>query len=170
MSSPTTPPKKPATYARGTDVTPQRSREELSRLLEKYGATGFGYIDHKEAAAVSFVLGGRTYRFLLRLPALADFKSMPPAKNRVFQPDRTPAQQKAAHDQAVRERWRALIAVIKGKLIAVDAGIETFEEALMQYIVVPGTDKTVAEYIEPQIQAAFSGRGSLPPALPKGNS
>ncbi len=144
-------------YASGTTVTPARSREELDKLLGKYGATGFGYVNQKHAAAIMFELNGRTYRYLAKMPQLEDFKK---TSSGLFL---SSVNQKKAWEQAVKEQWRALVATIKGKLIAVDSGIETFEEVFMDYTVM-GNGQTVREYYEPQLETMYQ-TGELPKML-----
>ena len=154
----------PAKFAEGTTVSPGQSREEISKLLRKYGAGKFAYMDdeNESQAIVGFELRGRTYRFIIRLPAMRDFVFTTTGKRR------SEAQIKVVHNQAVKEHWRAMVAVIKGKLIAIENGIETFEEVFLKYAVVPGSGgQTVGEMLEPQLQEAYA-TGKMPPLLPSG--
>lgn len=150
------------TYAKGSIVSPDRTREELNKILKKYGAKGFGFWDKEEHAIVAFELRERKYRFVISFEEIARFRLSPAGKLR------TKIQQKTAHEQHIRERWRAILAVVKGKLIAVDASIETFEEAFLRYLVMPGTNQTIGEVIEPQLEEAYRS-GVLPPMLQAGN-
>jgi hypothetical protein len=149
-------------YAASTDVTPARSREELDKLLRKYGATGFGYVDQEKAAAIMFELNGRTYRYLVAMPQIEDFKQHPTTGYL-----QSAAKQKKDWEQAVRVQWRALVATIKGKLIAVDNGIETFEESFMRHTVMPN-GQTIGDYIEPELESMYQ-TGKLPRMLPGGS-
>ena len=65
-------------------------------------------------------------------------------------------------DQACRQRWRALLLVIKTKLEAVSAGISTLEEEFLANIVLPN-NTTAGEWMIPQIDRAY--RTSEMPAL-----
>ena len=69
-----------------------------------------------------------------------------------------------AYEQEIRRRWRALALSIKGKLEAVETGIMSFEEEFMANIVLPN-DKTVAEFMLPQIEEAYSS-GRMPKLIP----
>ena len=57
------------TYARSTDVSSGRSRDEIERTLERYGADQFLYGWQEDAAVVGFRIGGRHIRLILPLPA-----------------------------------------------------------------------------------------------------
>lgn len=62
-----------------------------------------------------------------------------------------------------RQRWRALLLVIKAKLESVENAIETFEESFLGQIVMPN-DQTVATIIRPQIGEAYK-TGKMPKQL-----
>lgn len=66
--------------------------------------------------------------------------------------------------QRIDARWRALWLVVKAKLEAVDIGIISVEDAFLSDTVLPDR-QTVAEYMAPQIEAAYS-TGNMPPLLP----
>ena len=73
------------------------------------------------------------------------------------------------HGQACRQRWRALLLVIKAKLEAVTAGISTIETEFLANIVLPD-NTTAGEWMIPQIDQAYR-TGQMPPMLPAaGNS
>ena len=77
---------------------------------------------------------------------------------------RSPEAREAAYNQAVRQRWRALLLVIKAKLEAVDAGISTLEEEFLAATVLPD-NRTVGAWLLPQLDRAYAS-GKLPPMLP----
>src|SRR6266567_2106463 len=64
-------------YAEGTDVSPARSRAEIERLLEQYGATGFAYGMEADYAAILFRMKSRHIRMTLTYPPLDTFKHSP---------------------------------------------------------------------------------------------
>lgn len=57
-----------AKYAANTDVSSDRSRAEIERTLERYGARQFIYGWDQDRALVGFVLNDREIRFVLPLP------------------------------------------------------------------------------------------------------
>jgi hypothetical protein len=154
---PTTPTKK---FAAGTSVSPARSREEIDSMLKRFGAAGFGYAEQNQAVAIIFEISGATYRYMVNMPKLEDFRTNAAGHSL------SATGQKNAWEHAVRETWRALVATIKGKLVAVDSGIETFEDVFQQYTVMPN-GQTVGEYNKFQLDT-MRRTGELPRMLPSG--
>ncbi len=65
--------------------------------------------------------------------------------------------------QAERQRWRALLLVLKAKLEAVESKIATFESEFLSHIVLPD-DRTVAQHVMPLIAQAYE-TGAMPRRL-----
>ena len=154
-------------YAERTNVTVGASRNEIERLLDKHGAKAFvsGWDRDQQMASVMFDLADRRIRFTLSLPDPDDrqFTRTPTGR------PRTAAAAKTEHDQAVRQRWRALLLVIKAKLEAITAGIATVDEEFLAYIVIPGTTSTVGERVGPELARSYEVTGYTPMlALPGG--
>ena len=156
-------------YAENTSVPSDRSRAEIERTVERYGATGFSYGWKGGVASIMFELpvptGSRRIRFMLPMPDrnARQFTLTPAGRAH-----RSPTAAAAAYDQAVRQRWRALALVIKAKLEAVAAGIATIEEEFLAHIVLPDAHgSTVGEWVQPQLEAAYA-TGELPRMLPGG--
>jgi hypothetical protein len=108
-------------------------------MMRKRGADQFFSGSDGERAALAFRLHGRHIRFSLPLGSTLS-------------------------KQKLDARWRALWLVVKAKLEAVDIGILALEEAFLADTVLPDR-RTVAEYMAPQIESAYSS-GSMPKALP----
>lgn len=121
------------TYASNTDVSSDRSRSEIERTLERYGATHFGYMSEPGRALVAFQKNGRQVRFIVPLPdrTARNFTHTP--TGRVA----SPSAAQGAYEQAVRQRWRALALVVKAKLEAVESGIAEFDQEFYGYMVLP---------------------------------
>jgi len=149
------------TYASQTDVSSDRSRAEIERTLQRYGARSFMYGWDEGRAVLGFVASDRQVRFVLPLPDRDDkvFTQTPARGTR-----RTPAAAAEAYEQAVRQRWRALALVIKAKLEAVEAGIVTFDEEFLAHLVLP-SGETVAQAALPAVVHAYA-TGQTPPLLP----
>jgi hypothetical protein len=145
-----------ARYAEGTSVSVEKSRSEVESVLARYGASGFGYAwdrfderacgqglcrsnkkpiaecedAHKweirlyprELVHVTFRLQERVVRLDVPMPCLLD--EAPRG-----------GWTKARLEAATRQRWRALVLVLKAKLEAVDAGISTLEQEFLANIV-----------------------------------
>lgn len=145
-------------YAQHTQVSSERSKAEIERLLTRYGATAFASGWQHDQAVIQFVMQDRRLKFLLPLPA-KDQKAFTMSKRGA----RSPELAYQFWEQAGRQRWRALALVIKAKLEAVEASIATFEEEFMAHIVMPN-GKTVAEMALPAIEQAYKS-GEVSPLL-----
>jgi hypothetical protein len=145
-------------YAANTKVPVAQSRAEIERLLSKHKCSQFSTgIDHEtHRAIVQFKAYNRIIRFELGLPDPED---------KAFREDRhgwtrTPGGIENAVEQGERQRWRALLLVIKAKLEAVESNIATFEEEFLAHIVLPN-QQTVAAYVQPLIERAYT-TGKMP--------
>lgn len=149
------------TYAAETNVSTEKSRAEIERTLVRWKASGFMYGWDERGAVVGFVMRGRQLRFVLAMPdRMSREFTHTPSQTKV----RTPAQQEAAYEQAVRQRWRALNLVIKAKLEAVEAGISEFEAEFMAHLVLPN-NQTVGEAMVPRILESIDAH-EMPALLP----
>lgn len=139
-------------YVRGASISCAAFRAEIQEMLTRYGATGFRYGWEEGRTAIAFTAGGRHFRFVLVLPgSTAD----------PLQPRRTDPAAKPGED-ASRQRWQKLSMLIRAKLEAVAAGVATFDEEFLAYMVLPGGG-TVSQAVAPSIDAAYAGtRTGLP--------
>jgi hypothetical protein len=125
------------TYAAKTDVPVDRSRSELERVLTRWGASQFAYGQDQERWVVGFAFGSRAVRIVMIIPS-------------------TPQEQ--------RQRWRALVLVVKAKLEAISLGLVDFETEFLGHLVLP-TGETMAEHVGPQLPAMYE-RGAVPSIMP----
>lgn len=148
-------------YAAATTVGADKSRAEIERTLQRYGATGFLYGWSQDRAVIGFHMCNRQIKFTLQMPDRKDtaFWKTPGGRRQ-----RKESQAHAAWEQATRQRWRALALAVKAKLEAVEAGIATFDGEFLPYIVLPGGE-TVADFMLPQIETAYA-TGKIPKMLP----
>jgi hypothetical protein len=72
------------------------------------------------------------------------------------------------YEQACRQRWRALLLIVKAKLEAVTAGISTVEREFLPDVVLPN-GATVGEWVGPQIATVYA-RHEMPALLPGGST
>lgn len=149
------------TYAKDTTVSTERSRAEIERTLQRYGADQFAYGWDANRAMIQFRAERRLIRFVLTMPDPKDpVYTYTPTGKHLRDPD-------TAHrewEKACRSRWRALALVIKAKLEAIEAGISEFEHEFLANIVLPD-QTTVGEWMAPQIEGAYRS-GMMPSALP----
>lgn len=136
------------TYARDTTVPIYRSKAEIESMLRAHGAVAFeaGWNEEARLAWLQYKLRGRVVRHTLRLPDRAEFETTPQRRQR-----RSPALVTQEYEKGVRQRWRALLVLIKGKLAAVEAGITTFEAEFLANLVLP-EGPTVGETFVPQLE------------------
>jgi hypothetical protein len=153
-------------FAAGTVVTAEKSKFEIERILQRYGATSFASGWQGNRAVIAFEAQGRRLKFVLPLPDRG---------SKAFTHDSrstwkrlTEAQSQEKFDQEVRRLWRALALAIKAKLEVVESGIATFEEEFMAHIVLPN-GATVGEWMAPQIDSVYQ-QGTMPPLLGAGDS
>lgn len=133
-------------YAEHTEVPVAKTRSEIERLLERHKAKQYGTaVDYDTLQArVEFRLHDRAVRFVITLPDRARLGTQ-------------------RFERAERQRWRALLLVIKAKLESVEAAIETFEQSFLPQIVLPN-NQTVGDLVTPQIAIAYR-TGKVPLAL-----
>lgn len=144
-------------YAAKTSVSADKSRLEIERTLARYGATAFAYMTRGQQAVILFEMRGRRIRFLLPLPEESAFTFTPTGYTR------TKTSKREAWEQATRQRWRALLLIIKAKLEAIEAGVATLESEFLAQTLLP-SGATVGEWLEPQLDDVYTS-GQMPPLL-----
>jgi hypothetical protein len=150
------------TYAQNTSVPVEKSKMEIERLLQRYGASKFVSAWEEEQAIILFEAHKRRIKFVLPLPSKDEFKKTPEGRTR-HNEDLI----HAAWEQGCRSRWRALCLIVKAKLEAVQSGISSFEDEFGWHTIMPN-GKTVGESVHPAIEAAYS-TGKMPSMLGMGN-
>ena len=148
-------------YAASTEVSTERSRAEIEKMITRYGASSTAFMNAPGRALIMFEAQDRRVVFELPLPEQSseEFKKTPTGREK-----RNPQSHYAAWEQACRQRWRALALVIKAKLEAVETGITTFEDEFLAHIVMPD-GISVGKHIKPTI-AAWYASGKMRPLLP----
>lgn len=132
-------------YAEGTDVPVSKTRGEIEALLTKHGAGQIlsGIDRERRSGFVGFTLEKRQFR----IPLLArDDRNRNP-------------------DQVERERWRALLLLVKAKLEYIAAGLTTAEFEFLAYIVLPG-GSTVGAELAPRLAEVYQ-TGEVRALLPE---
>jgi hypothetical protein len=114
-------------YAAHTRVPVEKTKAEIEKLVKKYGAKGFVSGWQGSAARIEFLCADRRIRLSVVVPD---------------------------SEQAARQKWRALLLVIKAKLESVDAKIATFDQAFAADIVMPD-GRTVWESVREPIKLAY---------------
>jgi hypothetical protein len=122
-------------YANRTRVPTEKTRVEIEQLVKKFGAKGFASGWHEGTARVQFFAHGRHVRFTVMA---------------------------AGDTREGREKWRALLLLVKAKLVAVDSKIATFEEVFVGDVVLPETGKTVWESVREPLKLAYEQNRHIP--------
>lgn len=146
-------------FASSTSVPVERTRIAIETTLRRFGADGFGYATSDERAHIGFSIRGRVVRMELDLPqrTAREFTHTPARGHR--------RSIEAAHDaweQGCRQRWRALLLVVKAKLAAIQDGISTVEREFFADLVLP-SGRRMGDEILPQYLACLEG--GAPPRL-----
>ena len=118
-------------YAAQTSVPISNTKTHIEELLAKHGTAGFGYATKAERSLVACSMSGPRVQIMLGLPSTDDY----PRTTRNAK--RTSAAQQSAWEQACRQRWRALLLIMRAKLKAVESGITTLESEFLANIVLP---------------------------------
>lgn len=147
-------------YAKETSVPVDRSRAEVEKLLGRYGATAFGYLNQGSRSVIVFEIDRRRVLMDLPMPSVDD----PEVKFTAVGSTRTPAERDRAYQQAVRARWRALVLIVKAKLVAVEAGITTIEREFLADLALPN-GQTFGQWARPQLDHVYES-GTMPALMP----
>lgn len=142
------------TFAKDTSVTPEQSMAEIKATLKRWGASGLAQYEDERCVKIGFKTKDRQVKFSLPLPDMNSDEFIRKAGNQTGRKGEFSEKQ---YDQAVRQRYRALLLTIKAKLESVETGIETFEEAFMAQLVLPD-GRTMDEWAAPQIEKIYNGQ------------
>lgn len=155
-------------YAANTSVSVGRSIAEIQDCLSRYGADKFAQYTESGLAGIIFEFQNRQVKFELPLPKREDFakKKVNTGYGHYRVRNCSPEEQAKLHEQACRQKWRALALVIKAKLEAVESGITSFQDEFLAHTVLPN-GKTLGSWIAPQLADAFTLK-KMPPMLGDG--
>lgn len=150
-------------YAQDTSVTEDRSRQEIERMLMKYGASRFGCLSDYEHkfALIEFTYKKIAIQMQIPVPDRQDKKfTRCSGRMSAYRRDESSAQK--LYEQEVRRKWRSLSLALKAKLVAVEDGITTFETEFMPYMVTDNGQTLAERFQKSIIAAATTGRLCLP--------
>lgn len=146
-------------YAEGTSVPVSKSREEIERIVSRFGCDAFASGFEGDKAMVQFRSRGKYVRFVLNKPPLDDFPSYENGRHKSLQ------QREKAQEGEWMRRWRSLALNIKAKLDSVESEISSFEEEFAMHFVLPD-NSTVADHVLPAVEQAYA-TGQMPSLLPQ---
>lgn len=145
-------------YASKTAVSTDKSEGEIKQLLKRYGADQFFFGEEPGRMVAGFRMEQRMIRISVPMPDAEEFRRTATGLQRSDTATRD------LRDQAHRQRWRAVLLLIKAKLEAVDVGIVTFEDVFLAETVLPD-NSTVGEWAHEQVKQAYL-TGRMPALLP----
>lgn len=159
-------------YAEGTEVSTEKSRLEMERLLGKHGATRrmMGADEDAGFAFVVFELDKRQVRLRVPVPtveqliaqASEDSKRRPAGWYGMDNARRKTWAQRR-RDQIERERWRQLLLLVKAKLEMIALGLSTVEREFLADIFL-ADGRTVHETLAGAIEKNYI-EGGVPRLL-----
>lgn len=152
-------------YAKATGVSVARTKLEIEKILTKYRADRRAVMEEPGRAIVVFGRDGRHVQFEMFLPHPDDAAFKRKRSSYGYEAGEL---DEAKHEQACRQKWRALALVLKAKLEAVESGITSFDNEFMAHLVLPGGG-TVGKWLRPQLEQVYKS-GKLPPLLPGATS
>ena len=131
-----------------TSVSVERSQGEIRKLLGKHGAGRFAFGEERDDvgqrwAGVSFTYGGRAVRMRVALK-LVDEREVQ-AKAKRARAKTVNEIRDEAYEQEEKRIWRVLSWNLKARMVAVEEGVETFEEAFLAHLIDERTGRTVYE-------------------------
>ena len=92
-------------YAAKTNVSADRTRNEIESTLIRYGATGFIYGWQNDSAMMAFQMQGRHIKFVLPMPdPNSDEFTRTPARRKRSSPIRTTSATSRSHPSCSRTR------------------------------------------------------------------
>jgi hypothetical protein len=125
-----------------TLVPVSRSQDEIRAVLRRHGAESFqfgeGTRDGQRMAGVEFTHKEVSVRMLVPI--------VPPSTKEVERIERAVHKKRGWLDPgpwAEARIWRVIAWGLRARLIGVEEGVETFEEAFLPHIVNPTTGKTI---------------------------
>lgn len=164
-------------YAEGTDVSVQKSRDELERCLESHGASAIQV--SRDVATRQAVVIFRLSERMIRLDIRVDVTDLPNAKmNKWDTKDERIVFHREWHawganrrqewivkqlEQREREAWRRLLLLTKAKLEVIADAESTIEREFLADILLPD-GSTVHQALAASLAKSYSD-GSMPPLL-----
>ena len=150
-------------YAEKTEVSVEKSQEELRHILRNHGASQIGVFENfgKGHYGVFFRITESdiplAVKLLVPAPDESEFAFTPTGK------ERSKETVQKAMDQEMKRKWHVLILLVKAKFETIDQGISTVKREFLSDIVLPD-GRTVEQFLIPQIEHSYE-KGSLPKLL-----
>jgi len=133
-----------------TEVAVSKSQEEVRGLLLRFGADQFSFGEGRGWAGIEFVHAEHLVRIRCPVRVLTDEDFTVLAKQRRQSIDKVRA---AGQEQELRRVWRVLVWTVKARVVAVEEGLETFEQSFLAHLVDPATQRTLWQLMQEPLEA-----------------
>lgn len=140
--------RKPTPFAVETKVPVVQTQQEIEALVKGRGAGKFFRGEDEGRAVIAWDMADRKVMFELPLAAV----------------QKAAKESQARAAKLERQLWRALFLCIKAKLVSVETGVESFEDAFLAQLVVPTDDGRAGRFgkiAKKAIEDAYK-RGAVP--------
>lgn len=144
-------------FAKGTTVAIDTTTQQIKTMLRKAGAVAFATLEEDQSAAIAFRLHDLNIRMTIPMPDRYARRFTHTEEKQLV---RSSDAAEKLWEQGCRERWRALHLCVKAKLEAIDAGVETFENAFLAHVQTD-TGQTIGERLKHQLPAIVAGNAPL---------
>lgn len=133
-----------------TTVPVERSQGEIRKLLIRFGAARLAFGEERDDmgqrwAAVTFQ--AKVYAVRMRVPLKPVDEREVTAKYQRARSRTRDEIRDQLYEQEERRIWRVLAWNLKARMVAVEEGIETFEEAFLAHLLDPRSGRTVYEHL-----------------------
>lgn len=132
-----------------TTVRVERSQQEIRRLLMDNGAERLAFAEERESGrrwvSVTFAIGAHVVR--VRVPLQPVDEDLVESRHRRARTRTREQIRDELYEQEERRVWRVLAWNLKARMVAVQEGLETFEEAFLAHILDPRTNATIFEQL-----------------------
>lgn len=158
-------------FAQGTKISKEKTMEDLQKLLSRYGVEDFANMESGGRVHILFSITGgegekRSIRFSKEIPTRESLrthvKHAGNGTHRTF--TRTDAEINDVREAERRRIYRALSAIIKARLIAIDEDIQPLEQVFYPETVAHSSGATVYEMTNPRLTEGLK-RGQIPSDL-----
>lgn len=154
-----------------TTVPVERSQGEIRKLLSDYGASSFAFGEETDSggvrwAAVSFAHAG--HRVRMRVPHKPLDEQALKSKARRAHTRTLDDFTALAVEQEAKRIWRVMAWNLKARLVAVEEGVETFEEAFLAHLLNEQTGMTIYQQLVEDGRVELAA--PLRPQLGRGSS
>jgi hypothetical protein len=143
-------------FAQNTYVSSERSQQEIERITAKYGANQFHYgrDDIGRRVLIGFMIKNISVQLSFSIPSKKDYELTRQGWMR------SASQVEIEWQKGYRQRWRAMVLIVKAKLEAIESGISTIEREFLADVLLPD-GRTISEALIPQLTETIT-TGEMP--------